>query len=128
MYGRAINLHISYLPWNRGADPDLWSVVDNTPKGVSIHYLDEGVDTGDIIVQKEVACLPEDTLSGYYNRLHREICSLFSQHWPAIKVGKAPRIKQIGEGSYHLSVDRKKMVHLLKKGSDTLVKDLVLKD
>jgi methionyl-tRNA formyltransferase len=46
---RAVNLHISYLPWNRGADPNLWSFIENTPKGVSIHYLDAGVDTGDII-------------------------------------------------------------------------------
>ncbi|HUX61123.1 MAG TPA: formyltransferase family protein, partial [Ignavibacteriaceae bacterium] len=38
--GRAINLHISYLPWNRGADPNLWSFFDNTPKGVTIHFLD----------------------------------------------------------------------------------------
>lgn len=30
---RAVNLHISYLPWNRGADPNLWSFFDDTPKG-----------------------------------------------------------------------------------------------
>src|SRR6202035_5691563 len=51
---RAVNLHISYLPWNRGADPNLWSFIENTPKGVSIHYLDAGIDTGDIIAQKAV--------------------------------------------------------------------------
>jgi len=50
---RAINLHIAYLPWNRGADPNFWSFVYGTPKGVTIHYLNEGVDTGDIIVQQE---------------------------------------------------------------------------
>ena len=52
---RAINMHISYLPYNRGADPNFWSFIEGTPKGVTIHYLDEGVDTGDIIVQKEVS-------------------------------------------------------------------------
>ncbi|MCL0081308.1 hypothetical protein M1N64_03665 [Peptococcaceae bacterium] len=45
--GRAINLHISFLPWNRGADPNFWSFIENAPVGVSIHYLDEGIDTGD---------------------------------------------------------------------------------
>ena len=51
---RAVNLHISYLPWNKGADPNFWSFVEDTPKGCTIHYLDEGVDTGDIIAQKEI--------------------------------------------------------------------------
>ena len=37
--GNAINLHISYLPWNKGSDPNLWSVLENTPKGVTIHIM-----------------------------------------------------------------------------------------
>ena len=49
----AINLHISYLPWNRGADPNLWSFIEDTPKGVTIHEIDEGIDTGDIIFKKK---------------------------------------------------------------------------
>ncbi|MBQ3033656.1 MAG: hypothetical protein IJD28_04690 [Deferribacterales bacterium] len=36
---KIINMHISYLPWNRGADPNLWSILENTPKGVTIHRL-----------------------------------------------------------------------------------------
>jgi methionyl-tRNA formyltransferase len=44
----AINLHISYLPWNRGYYPNVFSFIDNTPKGVTIHKIDEGIDTGDI--------------------------------------------------------------------------------
>ena len=42
--GNAINLHISYLPYNRGADPNIWSFIENTPKGVTIHYIDSGID------------------------------------------------------------------------------------
>lgn len=125
IHGRAINLHISYLPWNRGSDPDLWSVVDDTPKGVTIHYLDKGVDTGDVIAQKEVVCLPTDTLGEYYDRLHFEIRGLFKEHWPAIKNGTAPRQKQEGEGSYHRAVDREHLLHLLKKGSSKLVKNWI---
>ena len=49
-----INLHLSYLPFNRGAHPNFWSFIDNTPSGVSIHEVDEGIDTGKIIYQKKI--------------------------------------------------------------------------
>ena len=48
-----INLHMSYLPYNRGAHPNFWSFIDSTPKGVTIHEISEGVDEGDIIFQKQ---------------------------------------------------------------------------
>ncbi len=43
---KAINLHISYLPWNKGADPNLWSILENTPQGVTIHQMDYKLDAG----------------------------------------------------------------------------------
>lgn len=85
---RIINLHISYLPWNRGADPNLWSFLEATPKGVTIHYVDEGIDTGDIIAQKEVVFEQGDqTLSTTYARLQDEMMLLFKRTWPLISIG-----------------------------------------
>ena len=40
--GKAINLHISYLPWNKGTYPNIWSFIEDTPKGVTILYLHDG--------------------------------------------------------------------------------------
>ena len=51
----AINLHISYLPFNRGCHPNFWSFVENSPKGVTIHEIDEGIDTGPIIYKKKIS-------------------------------------------------------------------------
>lgn len=48
-----INLHISYLPFNRGSHPNYWSFKEKTPKGVTIHFIDKGIDTGPILCQKE---------------------------------------------------------------------------
>ena len=48
-----INLHISYLPFNRGSHPVFWSFVENTPKGVSIHEIDKEIDLGNIIFRKK---------------------------------------------------------------------------
>src|SRR5687768_9409595 len=57
----AINLHPAYLPYNRGAYPNVWSIVEGTPAGVTLHYIDPGVDTGDLIGRQEVAVEPTDT-------------------------------------------------------------------
>jgi methionyl-tRNA formyltransferase len=121
MPDRAINLHISYLPWNRGADPNLWSWVEDTPKGVTIHYIDAGVDTGDIIVQRKVSFGAPETLSSSYARLQAEIDQLFCENWPAIRIGRCARRVQQGEGSVHRVADRERVEHLLGAGWGTSV-------
>jgi len=122
---RAVNLHISYLPWNRGADPNFWSFVENTPKGVTIHYLDEGVDTGDIIVQEELKFDSEnETLATSYEKLQSAIQELFKKHWRAIKSGTCQRYKQVGKGSSHKLKDKEALSHLLTDGWNTPVSEL----
>jgi len=117
-----INLHISYLPWNRGAAPNLWSWVNCTPKGVSIHYIDEGIDTGDIIVQQLVPMEESETLKSSYDRLQKSIITLFAEAWPSIKAGKASRSAQDkNAGSFHLEKDRKKLEDYLTHGYNTPV-------
>jgi len=119
---RAINLHISYLPWNRGADPNLWSWIEDTPKGVTIHHIDEGIDTGDIIVQKLVAFSGEETLASSYARLHEEMVATFIETWPRIRNGSAPRSVQGAGGSFHSSKDKRRII--LRQGWDTPVAEL----
>ena len=118
---RAVNLHISYLPWNRGADPNLWSFIDNTPKGVSIHYLDAGIDTGDLIAQKAVEFGAGETLRTSYVRLQNEIAQLLAVHWGRIRDGSCDAVHQVGTGSFHRTSDREKIAHLLSLGWDTPV-------
>ncbi len=99
-YPRIINLHISLLPYNRGAYPNVWSFLEDTPKGVTIHLVDEGVDTGDILVQKEVFIDEEkETLRSSYLKLHRELQELFKENWESIKTLKIKPIKQHGDQS-----------------------------
>ena len=121
---RAINLHISYLPWNRGADPNLWSFIDDTPKGVTLHYIDAGIDTGDIIAQTKIDFSSEETLSSSYKKLKLLIESLFKEHWPDISQGKCPRHKQSSQGSIHRSQDKSPYLSFLEKGWDTSVEKI----
>lgn len=122
---RAINLHISFLPWNRGADPNLWSFLEDTPKGVTVHFLDCGIDTGDIIVQQEVSFESNDTLSTSYVKLIKAMERLFMGVWPDIRNGKVAATPQPLEGTYHRMKDRETVAHLLTKGWDTPVAGLI---
>lgn len=119
-YRKAINLHISYLPWNRGSDPNMWSFIDNTPKGVTIHYLDAGIDTGDIIAHQEIHFKDDDTLKTSYDKLHGSIQQLFEIYWPWVSVGAVIPQPQVGVGSYHRRSDKDKI--LLRNGWDTPVR------
>lgn len=121
---RAVNLHISYLPWNRGADPNLWSILEDTPSGVTIHYVDHGVDTGDVIAQRRVELGDDETLASSYARLQDEIADLFAEQWPAIASGSCERRPQRGEHTVHRVADREAVEHLLTAGWDTPVGQL----
>jgi methionyl-tRNA formyltransferase len=85
---RCLNIHPALLPFNRGAYPNVWSIVDGTPAGVTIHYIDEGVDTGDIIAQAEVPIEPIDTGATLYRKLEEESMKLLSKIWPDIVKGR----------------------------------------
>lgn len=103
---RIINLHVSLLPWNKGADPNVWSFLDDTPKGVTIHQLEAGLDTGHILVQEEVFFdEASETLSSTYEKLHAAIQRLFETHWNEIKTLTLERLPQAGPGSRHVTKD-----------------------
>lgn len=121
---KAINLHISYLPWNKGADPNLWSILENTPKGVTIHQIDSGLDTGKILFQKEITFDESDTLKSTYNKLQTELVELVKENWNDIKYNKVISKRQKGTGSYHVSLDKNSYQHLLTNGWDTKIKYL----
>lgn len=64
-----INIHESLLPKYRGHAPTNWSIINGeTETGVTVHFVDEGVDTGDIIVQEKVEIGPNDTIMDVYWR------------------------------------------------------------
>ena len=100
------NLHISYLPYNRGAHPNFWSFYDNTPTGVTIHLMDGGIDTGPIVYQRYVNFdKREDTFLKTYSRLNYEIEELFVQNLEEILSDKWVAKPQRGVGSRHYIKD-----------------------
>lgn len=107
-YG-CINLHTGYLPYNRGAYPNVWAIVDGTPAGVTLHYIDAGIDTGQIISQKEVVVNITDTGKILYEKLEEEAHRLFIESWPLVKDGKATPQKQANVGTFHKVKDTDKI-------------------
>lgn len=101
-----INLHISYLPWNRGAHPNFWSFYDQTISGVTIHLINEGIDEGSILYQTKLNFNPRKfTFFETYNILIREIELLFISKIDEILEGKYIAYPQKGKGSFHKKSD-----------------------
>jgi methionyl-tRNA formyltransferase len=109
-----INVHPALLPYNRGAYPNVWSIVDGTPAGVTLHMMDEGVDTGDIIDQKRVPVFAWDTGSTLYNRLESACVEMFKVAWPRFVSGELRAKPQQKGGTEHRIQDVEKIdeIHL----------------
>ena len=124
--GKLINMHISFLPWNRGSDPNLWSWIEDTPKGVTIHRVDVGIDTGEILLQQEVPIdLETDTLRTSYDKLSRAIEELFISNAEPLLANEIPATGQIGAGSFHLAKDKLPYMHLIDRlGFDTQLNEI----
>ena len=121
-----INLHISFLPWNKGADPNLWSFLEYTKKGVTIHKISEKLDGGDILIQKEIVFGDNETLKTSYDTLIAEITALFNDNAEVLLAGKLTGRPQTEKGSMHRLKDKEKYLPLLAElGYNTPVKNLI---
>ena len=116
-YPKIINLHISYLPWNRGTNPNFWSCLENTAKGYTIHHISEGIDTGDLLIQKRAEELFEDgeTLASSYLKLRQGIDELFIANWTDILERRIQPQHQEHKGTFHLHRDLEQYNFLLER-------------
>jgi len=93
-YG-CINVHGSLLPAYRGAAPIQWCVIDGQQKtGVTTMYMDEGLDTGDMIDKAETAIDPDETAGELFDRLAVMGAELLLQTLQKVKDGTTTREKQ----------------------------------
>ena len=90
-----INLHVSLLPQYRGAAPVQWAVINGeTQTGVSIMYLDEGLDTGDIIKVAPLSIAEDETSGALFERISQKGAETLLQAIDEIAQGKAVRTPQ----------------------------------
>ena len=126
---KAVNLHISLLPHCRGAHPVFWSVFEQRPLGVTIHLLDEGLDTGKVLFQKvtPLTFTREETFASLYKNQRNEIERLFGERWSEVRTGVCPGRLQSGEPSEHRSIELNDWLHMMPQQWDTLVSDFCRK-
>jgi methionyl-tRNA formyltransferase len=98
-----IQYHPSLLPRHRGASAINWAVINGETKtGLTIFWPDEGLDTGPILLQKEVTIEPDDTIGAvYFNKLFSLGVDAMLESVRLVKSGTAPRIAQdLTQGEY----------------------------
>lgn len=88
--------HPSILPRHRGASAINWAIIQgDTRTGLTILWVDQGIDTGPILLQKEVEIGPDETAGSiYFNTLFPMGIDAIIEAVELIKTGKAPRIPQ----------------------------------
>lgn len=122
---RIVNLHPSYLPWGRGYHPNYWSIRESFPHGVTLHFIDEGIDTGDIVAQTQCFYSEHESLRDTYNRLRRFMVDLFKSCWPELREGSMTgKPQDKNDGCLHYKRDFEGHFERLPDGWDTKIRNI----
>lgn len=96
-----INFHPGFNPYNRGWYPQVFSIINKKPIGVTIHIMDELVDHGPIIVQNEVFIEEYETSLDVYNKVIELEKDLIEKHLNNLVVGDFQSQIITEEGNYN---------------------------
>ena len=108
-----INMHPGILPQNRGLDNIKWSVFKNYPIGVSAHFINEKIDMGELITQRNIEVLPDDEFLDLCVRNQNLEQGLMIESLDKIKKeGSKLRTSKLSSGNYHKAVNPEIEKHL----------------
>jgi len=108
-----VNIHASLLPKYRGAAPIQWSILNGDEKtGVTIMQMNEGLDTGDILLVREVLISNTDTGESLFDKLSILGARAIVEALPLIESGELTPVKQDNEKSTYAKMLKKDMGHI----------------
>lgn len=108
-YG-CVNIHASLLPKYRGAGPIQWAIINGEKiTGVTIMQMDQGIDTGDMLMKKEVAIEDRETGDSLHDKLAHVGAGLIVEALSKIESGSITPVKQREEEASHARMLRKSM-------------------
>jgi methionyl-tRNA formyltransferase len=96
-----VNLHPAFLPYNKGWHTPSWAIIEGYPYGATLHFMEEALDEGDIIHQKQIEVLPIDTANSLYKRVLKLEEEVFFEAFELLSSLNPKRIKQVGKGTSH---------------------------
>ena len=104
--GGILNLHPSLLPIGRGSNPISWSIIDKQPQGITLHLIDQKLDTGDVIFQKKIETSLEMSAGEIYENSIEELFNVFSLYFPKWINGEvSPSPQPTSGNTFHKSED-----------------------
>ena len=99
-----INTHPSLLPYARGKNYNFWTLVECSPFGVSMHFVEEGIDCGDIVAQRRIKYNWEDNGGSLFNKAKKEMIELFKENFERLRDKNFTAVKQnLPNGTFHFS-------------------------
>lgn len=124
-YG-CVNVHASLLPRYRGAAPLNWVIINGEEKtGVTTMYMDEGLDTGDMILKSEIPLDDEITAGELHDKMMIEGAKVLKETIDLIEKGEAPREKQSNEDTCYSPIMNKSLGNIDWKKSAIDIHNLV---
>ena len=116
---RCINVHPGFNPYNRGWFPQVFSIINKLPIGVTIHEMDSKLDHGPIIFQEQIDILEHDTSLDVYNKIQKLEIDMLKRYLPCLlKADYSTTVPQYeGNVNYKADFDRLCMLDLNKQGT-----------
>lgn len=102
---RCINIHPGYNPYNRGWYPQVFSIINKKPVGVTIHEMDEELDHGSIIFQELVEIREEDTSFDVYSKIIEKEIQMLSKYLKRILERDYTAFQMMEEGNLNTKKD-----------------------
>lgn len=114
-----VNIHSSLLPEYRGLSPSFWTLLRGEDEtGITVHFVDEELDTGEIILQRPVEIRPDDSLHALNRRVAEEGSALLAEALERIRTGSvSAREMPEEEGSYFSLPTREDVREFVERGN-----------
>ncbi len=109
---RCINVHPGFNPYNRGWYPQVFSILNKYPAGVTIHEIDEQLDHGPVILRRQVPVYSWDTSLDVYTRIQKMEVELLKESLPVLLSGAYRTFQPETEGNVNLEKDFKTLCRL----------------
>jgi len=121
---KIVNIHPVYLPQGRGIYANFWSFFEGFPKGATIHYIDDDIDTGPIIFREEVYFEKTETIRTTLEALMELAEKLFLENYNDIFSGNTNIMEQeslSNNSIYHNRLMGEYFIELLPNGWDSSI-------